>query len=457
MTVTTAWVIQGMTIDSGSVVFENFTTRTQGLSIRQQAQVGRFGTSHGQLQLDNQDNALTPGGGGSLQNYDWFNAVYKFKVQSTLGGSTLESDVCFMVCTDIRFDDDGTRSVAILTLADPFIYAARDQVTGISLSSPVYDSLDEIMLDIVNGYSSGGDTITAVAFPRFAAAADSQMSIERGNNDITVASPADDKDIGYTGKLQSLESGSARDYINNQVLPTGPSIAFPANVSTSGSGASTKFDFNAFYINRKLTREEVGGNDKFKKYVFNENGSAGVYPVMFASTQFNSAEVSNQATVQDQGASGDAVVSNNTTSQQGLGVRSVNYLNVILPQTTPSQTAKTNVADWWTTRYDTVSFVTQQITTSIAAIEPHIDTSSQNTNFTDLLSGDDCLWTYAEVTLTPTGGSSAKTYKCVIVGRQIEATPSDTKITFDLVSAIDNQSIKLDNTDIGLLDTFRVG
>ena len=55
MTVTTAWVIQGMTIDSGSVVFENFTTRTQGLSIRQQAQVGRFGTSHGQLQLDNQD------------------------------------------------------------------------------------------------------------------------------------------------------------------------------------------------------------------------------------------------------------------------------------------------------------------------------------------------------------------------------------------------------------------
>ena len=154
MTVTTAWVIQGMTIDSGSVVFQDFTTRTQGLSIRQQAQVGRFGTSHGQLQLDNQDNALTPGGGGSLQNYDWFNAVYKFKVQSTLGGSTLESDVCFMVCTDIRFDDDGTRSVAILTLADPFIYAARDQVTGISLSSPVYDSLDEIMLDIVNGYSS---------------------------------------------------------------------------------------------------------------------------------------------------------------------------------------------------------------------------------------------------------------------------------------------------------------
>ena len=78
MTVTTAWVVQGMTIDSGSVVFETFTTRTQGFTIRQEAQVGRFGTSRGQLQLDNQDNALTPGGGGSLQNYDWFNAVYKF-------------------------------------------------------------------------------------------------------------------------------------------------------------------------------------------------------------------------------------------------------------------------------------------------------------------------------------------------------------------------------------------
>lgn len=457
MTVTTAWVVQGMTIDSGSVVNEDFSSRTQGFTIRQEAQVGRFGTSRGQLQLDNQDNAITPSGGGSLQNYDWFNAVFKFKLQSTLGASTFESDVCFMVCTDIRFDDDGRRSFAVLTLADPFIYAARDQVTAISLSSPVYDSLDEIMLDIVNGYSSGGDTITAVAFPRFAAAADSQMTIERGNNDITVASPATDNEIGYTGKLQSLVSGSARDYINNQVLPTGPAIAFPANVSTSGSGASTKFDFNAFYINRKLTRETVSSNDKFKKYVFNETGSSGVFPIMSASTQFNSSQVSNQATVQDQGASGDAVISNNTTSQQGLGVRSVNYNNVILPQATPSQTAKTNVADWWTERYNTVSFVTQQITTTLGAIEPHIDTSSQNTNFTDLLSGDDCLWTYAEITLTPTGAGSSKTYKCVIVGREINATPQNTQIRFDLVSAIDNQSLKLNNSDIGILDTFRLG
>ena len=127
MTVTTAWVVQGMTIDSGSVVNENFTSRTQGFTINQEAQVGRFGTSRGQLQLDNQDNAITPSGGGSLQNYDWFNAVFKFKLQSTLGASTLESDVCFMVCTDIRFDDDGRRSFAVLTLADPFIYATWDR------------------------------------------------------------------------------------------------------------------------------------------------------------------------------------------------------------------------------------------------------------------------------------------------------------------------------------------
>ena len=178
---------------------------------------------------------------------------------------------------------------------------------------------------------------------------------------------------------------------------------------------------------------------------------------MRASTQFNSAELVNQSSIQSQGDAGAVVVSNNTTSQQNNGIRSVTYSNVIIPQADPSQTAKTNIGEWWTNRYNNVSFITQRITTSVEAIEPYVTNGSQNTAFTDLLSGDACLWSYAEATITPKGASSAKTYKCVIVGRNIHATPSNTVVEFDLVSAVDNQSIKLDSTYLGNLDTFRLG
>ena len=457
MSATTSWKVQAVVINGSSVVTTDLQDRTLGFQIRQDAPVGRMGSSRGTLQLDNNDNALTPEGGGSLQNYEWFNAVFKFVLQSEVGGASLSSDVCFMVCTKIAFNDDGGQATVTLNLADPFIYAARDQVTGVTLGTIRYAALDQLMLDVVNGYSSGGDTITGVSFPRVGASNDSEMSVERGNNDITVAAPADDKDIGYTGGLKSLETGTARDYINNQILPTGPGVAFPANVSTTGSGGTLKWNFGTFYINRKLTKETVGGQDKFERYVFKASPSAGEFPIMRASTQFNSAELVNQSSIQSQGDAGAVVVSNNTTSQQNNGIRSVTYSNVIIPQADPSQTAKTNIGEWWTNRYNNVSFITQRITTSVEAIEPYVTNGSQNTAFTDLLSGDACLWSYAEATITPKGASSAKTYKCVIVGRNIHATPSNTVVEFDLVSAVDNQSIKLDSTYLGNLDTFRLG
>ena len=457
MSATTSWKVQGVVINGSSVVYTDLQDRTLGFQIRQEAPVGRMGSSRGTLQLDNNDNALTPEGGGSLQAYEWFNAVFLFKLTSVVGGATLESDVCFMVCTNIAFNDDGGEATVTLSLSDPFIYAARDQVTGVTLGTIRYAALDQLMLDVVNGYSSGGDTITGVSFPRVGASNDSEMSIERGNNDITVAAPAADNDIGYTGGLKSLETGTARDFINNQILPTGPGTAFPANVATPGSGGSLKWNFNAYYINRKLTKETVDGQDKFERYVFKASPSAGEFPIMRASTQFNSSELVNQSTVQAQGDAGDPVISNNTTSQQGNGVRSVTYNNVIIPQADPSQTAKTNIGEWWTKRYNNVSFITQRITTSVEAIEPYVTDASQNTTFTDLLSGDACLWSYAEATITPKGASSAKTYKCVIVGRNIHATPSNTMIEFDLVNAVDNQSLKLNSSYIGILNTNRLG
>jgi len=68
-----------------------------------------------------------------------------------------------------------------------------------------------------------------------------------------------------------------------------------------------------------------------------------------------------------------------------------------------------------------------------------------------------CLWSVASVTFTATGADAAKTYQSVITGRQIHVTPLSTTITLRLATANDNQSLKLDDANIGVLDTNRVG
>ena len=86
----------------------------------------------------------------------------------------------------------------------------------------------------------------------------------------------------------------------------------------------------------------------------------------------------------------------------------------------------------------------------------NIDSSSRQL-FADLLDCRTGLWNLAKITYTPTGAGSSLTYKCVIIGRTITGTPTETLIRYSLNCAEDNQSLKLDDTNIGLLDNNRVG
>ena len=83
--------------------------------------------------------------------------------------------------------------------------------------------------------------------------------------------------------------------------------------------------------------------------------------------------------------------------------------------------------------------------------------SSSRQNYADFLSVATGLWSVAAVTFTPKGASSPETYNCVIAGRQIFATPNSTTISLDLLPAAENQSITLDKTNVGILDTNRLG
>ena len=183
------------------------------------------------------------------------------------------------------------------------------------------------------------------------------------------------------------------------------------------------------------------------------------FPLKNVSTQYNTVDTVNQAQIQAQlPASGSgATFVNDTTSQDTLGIRSVTYSKVIpVVFGGATDTEKSFIGNFWVKRFPTVHFTAQTATLSMSAIDQQMDSSSRQ-NYADFLSVQTCLFSHAKITFTATGASSEKTYQSVITGRMIHVSPNDTTITLRLATADDNQSLKLDNTDIGLLDTNRVG
>ena len=447
MTVTSTWQVEFL--DASTTT--DLTSNVLGFSIHQNVQIGRFATFGGYIHLDNTGNIFTPSGGGTYQAFAWFNKIVRITCDINDGSSTSTADVAYMVVTDMDFKDDGSYATVMLTLADCYTYAGRDAVTSLDVSA-AFGELDAVAQDIVNGVPSGVD---AVPFPKFGATNATVSAFTKLNNvdpSETATYP-----IGYTGIIQEFEDGTARDYISNQILPSGPAVAFPTT-ATYDSGTA-KWTLNAAYINRLLTKETVSSTDHYRSYDMTGDKTADKYPLKNVSTQYNTVDTVNQAQIQAQiPASGSgATFVNDTTSQDTIGIRSVTY-NKVIPVVFggASDTEKAFIGNFWVKRFPTVHFTAQTATLSMSAIDQQMDSSSRQ-NYADFLSVQTCLFSHAKITFTATGASSEKTYQSVITGRMIHVSPNDTTITLRLATADDNQSLKLDDTNIGLLDTFRLG
>lgn len=447
MTVTSTWQVEFIDASTST----DLTSNVLGYNISQFVQIGRFATYGGYMDLDNTNNVFTPSGGGTYQAFAWFNKIVRIACDINDGSATSTADVAYMVVTDINFMDDGNYAKVGLTLADCFTYAGRDAVTAIDVSA-AYGELDAVAQDIVNGTPSGVD---AVPFPKFGATNSTVSAFTKLNNvdpSETATYP-----IGYTGIIQEFEDGTARDYISNQILPSGPAVAFPTTATYDASTA--KWTLNAAYINRLLTKETVSSTDHYITYDMTGEKTADKYPLKNVSTQYNTVDSVNQAQIQAQiPASGSgATFVNDTTSQDTIGIRSVTY-NKVIPVVFggATDTEKAVIGNFWVKRFPTVHFTAQTATLSMSAIDQQMDSSSRQ-NYADFLSVQTCLFSHAKITFTATGASSTKTYQSVITGRMIHVSPNDTTITLRLATADDNQSLKLDNSDIGLLDTNRVG
>lgn len=424
----------------------NFTSYVKGFSLHQGVQIARVSSYNGYMHLDNNSNIFTPGAGGSYHGMNWFSSVVQIKCQINDGATTSTANVAHMVVTDIDFQDDGEEATVMLTLSDYYSYAGRDQVKEIDVTT-AYGLLDDVGETILNG----GGGISRVPFPAFGASSDTVVALNKVNNVPSGSETAP----GYWGIIDEFDSGTAKDHLNAQVLPSGPAIVYP----TTASYGSNTWTLNSNYVNRKLTKESVLSTDHYRVFEFTADKTADKFPIQKVSTQYNLTNTINQASIQAvYPVTGEpANVSNDTTSQSTIGVRSVTYSKIITWQFGgATQADKAVIGDFWTTRFSDVTYTPQRLSILLEAVDGEMDTSSRQ-NYADFLDVSTGLWSIAAVTFTPKGASSSKTFDCVISGRQIFATPYSTTISLDLLPAIDNQSFTLDKANVGVLNENRLG
>ena len=449
MTVTSTWQIEFL----DATTTTDLTTEVLGFTITQNLQVGSMARYGGFIDLNNIGNLFTPSGGGTYENFAWFNKIVRITCDIHDGSSTSTANVFHGVVSDINFQDNGSNAKVTVTLADFYSYAGRDAVTAIDTSA-AYGELDQIAQDILNG-SGTASGVDAVPFPKFGATNATVTNFDKLNN----VDPAETATypIGFSGIVQEFDSGTGLDYVNSQIMPSGPALCYPTTASYDSGTA--KWTLNAAYINRLLNKETVSSTDHFRTFEFTGTKTADKFPVRTVSTQYNTVNTINQAQIQSAfpaSGSGPTFI-NNTTSQDNVGIRSVTF-NKVVPVVFggATDTQKTKIGEFWPNRYGTVKFTAQTATLTTAAIDALIDSSSRQT-YADFLDVQTGLFSHAKVTFTPTGASSATTYQSVITGRTINATPTSTEITLRLATADDNQSFKLNSSDIGVLDTNRVG
>ncbi len=442
---TTAWQIEF--VDASAAT--DLTSSVLGFSLTQNLQIGRMSSYYGNMTLDNTGNLFTPNAGGTYASFNWFQKLVKLTFDIAVGETTKTAEAAYLVVQDIRFNDDGAKATVELILADPFTYASRDAVEAIDVAI-AYGTLDAVSQTIVNGATG----ITRVAFPKFGASSATVSAINKKNNvDPQVSSET--VPLGYAGIIDEFLSGTAKDHINSQILPSGPSLIYP----TTATYSSNTWTLNAAYVNRLLTKETVSSTNHYRLFEFTETATADKYPIRRLSVQMNTKDAVNQAVVQavyPVGSEG-ANTTNNSTSQDTIGIRSISFDKIIaFIFGGLTQAGKDFIGSFWTNRYNAVTFTPQQLELSVEATNPNIDASSQD-NYHDLIDVTTGLWNIAKITYTPTGASSSQTHVSVITGRTFNVTPNGTQITLRLLSGVDNSSLKLDDTTIGVLNTNRVG
>jgi hypothetical protein len=425
MPINTGWQIQIGPVASPTT----FTTRVLGLSVQQNVDVNVIGRGTARITLNNNDGALTPGGGGLYTSTDWFAQGVFINAQTDNGGSITSWPVFHGIIVDFEMVDDGKESQVTFTAVDGLTIAGR--------TPNITDSLGFGLTYVDALGAAFGSWSGRLQYPLLGRTT-ANASITVLPDPISFTPEFSEPSLTTSGATYS----TAADLQQTAYIPCANDVLWATTISASGSAAVYGLQ-TCFFTNTRGTSSRVN-------FEFFQSGSVTGDRLPFSmkgfSQGFNNDQLITQSTVTSPYS---GVTDTETAATLGnYGSRSVQFTQTILT----NQRGVDRQAALLTNRYSTSRFGPMSLQVSAKQVQATASNSALS-KWSSLLSISDSLWQRADVTWTGKGATS-QTARCVIKGRKIDVTPDDAVITLELANWSDNHGFILDSDR---LDFERLG
>lgn len=422
----------------------DFTSRTLGFSTEMNVPYGSVGTSSLTLTLLNNDGALTPNGGGTYTSTDWFQ---KAIIINALCGdsyysppSTVEYVFAGLI-TDFVLEDDGTQSTVTITAVDAL--TKLSQSGKVTLPAPF--SAYSVYTALTGSFSAlTGWDATDSPFPKLGATT-------VGAFDVT--QETDPNEVDYIQNDTALEFPTITDLLSNGICNTHNSIIYPYSIYFDGTEVK--------YGVRYFTSSKTGYNQE--TFTFTD-----VLPLTGTKLTFTTIDLAfetpnliNRATATGSFTGATEQVSTSSTSQDSYGMRSFEMggllsmkKNVTMDNDASTEnSAQNEVEDALSRCQENVqrksasTFEPQSVSLSFGQVkkfgaETVYPVNGAILSWLRILDPPQCFWHRLDLTWTGAGASS-QTKSCMIVGRTIDATPSDVQVALHLDPYFKNHSFQI--------------
>lgn len=432
----------------------DFTSRTLGFSTEMNVPYGSVGTSSLTLTLLNNDGALTPNGGGTYTSTDWFQKA--IVVDAYVGDSyiTTPEQVEYVfagLVSDFVLEDDGTQSTVTITAVDALTKLTQSGKVTLppappAPATPVYPVgpvNTKVALSLPLSYLTGWDTDDS-PFPKLGATTVGTFDIEQR----TASSEVDYFEYG-----SAIEYDSITDLMSNGICNSGNSILYPYSIYFSGS----EVKYGAIFLTNSKTR------DIPYDFTFTDVSPLSLGGLTFASLDlgFETPNLINRCTATGSFTSATEQVATSPTSQDKYGMRSfeMGSLLAVKKNVTMDNDASTLITAQNETedvksrcqenvnRKSASSFEPQSVSFSFSQVKKFGAESTSLlaggiTSWRKIVDPAECFWNRLNLTWAGAGASS-QTKSCMIVGRTIDATPSDVLVTLVVDPYFKNHSFQI--------------
>lgn len=404
----------------------DITSRVMGFSTTITAGIGEFGSSTCTVTLDNNDGAFNPregGGAGAYRSMDWKTQKLSIFFRPPIGAVRVFDGVI----EGFEIDDDGQFSIATITARDWIATSSSvpgetfPTVPAIHPANEAFDlAFDASTTNPNFGFGEG------VTLPEFG-----EPGISR-NVDTLISGQTNFQSIEMFGQ----SNVTAYDVVATNILPVGPMVHIPLNINFQS--------FQTVFISRMLD-SSLKTPSSTPTINFHENPSlaSGLAPFRNLVMGYGTDMLTTTTTIAS-GVFSPPETSTNSEAELKYGSHSRTYTDTAHAYEAEAKAT----ADFWTNRGSIVRYVPKSIQTSdmLFEAEPGIDSST----FRWILSISHVPFMRVNITFTPSGGEQI-TVPCIIKSRRLDATPTESVVTLDLLAGIDWQSLTLDDTLLGIL------